>query len=305
MKNKIIVTIGICTIMVYACQSTEKGQIQSSPEWVTLSERVQEEIIKEYSSALDEFAQVMPKFGCDTEADWAADTVHTLALSLKDNLTSFGHGMAVISQMQNYTGYGMAYFNAIIGLSGDLEVATRFLKYPSKCDSLFNELRDAQFEDVRHLSKFGLQSIMSMHWFNTLNRLNNDLQEDEEIGCISHAIKAVDSIAHLKEYTDKEFFEVSCVLESFSFFKMISPLLKMFSETKEKYDSNIKIILDAAAYFDSKSTPLLQALNDGGKVEMMSDSEFETWMLKGTQYKVKLLRLLARLVEEWEPSEEN
>jgi hypothetical protein len=34
--------------------------------------------------AFDEFAQVMPKFGQDTEAQWAADTVHAMALSIKD-----------------------------------------------------------------------------------------------------------------------------------------------------------------------------------------------------------------------------
>ncbi len=305
MNKKTIIAIGVCCILVYGCQSTEKSHIQSSPEWVALSEKGQEEIIKEYSTALDEFAQVMPKFGCDTEAYWAADTVHTMALSLKDNITSYGHGMAVISQMQNYTGYGMAYFNAIIGVRKVPEWTHYVLQNISKCDSLYDELKEAQFEDVRRLSIFNLQSIMNMHLFNTLNRVNNDLQIDEEIACTMHAIVAMDSISSLKEYSDKELFEVSYVLESYSFFKMISPLLKMFSETKEKYDSNIKIILDAAAYFDSKSTPLLQALNDGGKVEMMSDSEFETWMLKGTQYKVKLLRLLARLVEEWEPSEEN
>jgi rhamnose utilization protein RhaD (predicted bifunctional aldolase and dehydrogenase) len=84
---------------------------------------------------------------------------------------------------------------------------------------------------------------------------------------------------------------------------MICPLLAIFSGTKEKYDSNIGVITEAAKHIDSQSTQVFQALNEGKKVEIMPDTEFEAWMITTNQHKVKLLKLLTKFVKEWNPTE--
>ena len=44
-------------------------------------------------------------------------------------------------------------------------------------------------------------------------------------------MSVIDSIANLKDYTKAELFKVSSVLECYSYFQMVCPLLKMFSGT--------------------------------------------------------------------------
>lgn len=202
--------------------TSAKGDIiQNSPEWLPLSEEAQEQIISEYATALDEFAQVMPKFGSDTESLWAADTVHTMATSLKHNQLPFLQNYAIISQMQNYTGYGMAYFNAIIGTYTSPDLAGYALRIISMCDSIYCKLKEAEFEDVKLLSIFNILSVQNMQLFNTLNRINNDQPADEQLGFTMYSLHVIDSIANLQDYSDKDIYKIATILESYSSFQMI------------------------------------------------------------------------------------
>ena len=292
------------TCSVMCCNSnTSKVCAQNSPEWLTLSKETQEKVVNDYVDAFDEFAQVMPKFGQDTEAQWAADSVHTMALALKQNKYSFQKSLALISQMQNYTAYGMVYFNATICAYKEPQLAGYAINIIHNSDSLYNSLKDSNFEDVRKLTFFQATSDYNMQLFNTLNRINNGRDFNREIYLSMYSVAFLDSISQLKDYSDIEIFKVSSVLESFSNFQMICPLLAIFSGTKEKYDSNIGVITEAAKHIDSQSTQVFQALNEGKKVEVMSDSEFEAWMITTNQYKVRLLKLLTKFVKEWNPTE--
>ena len=79
---------------------------------------------------------------------------------------------------------------------------------------------------------------------------------------------------------------------------MICPLLSLFAGSQEKYDSNINMLTEAAKHFDSQSTPVFQAVKERKKIEILSDADFETWMIEAWQYKVRLLKLLTRFVKE-------
>ena len=109
----------------------------------------------------------------------------------------------------------------------------------------------------------------------------------------------------MNNYSDKEIFKISSVLESFSFFQMVCPLLKLFAVNKEKYDSNADMILEAAKHFDSQSTPVFQDADSGNHIKTLDDVEFEKWMIKASKHKVQLLKLLTRFVKEWSQSENN
>ena len=187
------------------------------------------ELIEEYVKALDDFAQIMPKFGQDTEAQWAADTVHTMAASLKGNKCSSPQRMAIISQMHNYTAYGMAYFNAITGLYENKELASYVLTMIPQCDSVYNELKKSQFENVRLLSLFNIVSTQNMQMFVTLNRLNTNRPAGEELGSTMYAIAVMDSLTKNSEYSDKDIIKISSVIETYTFFKMIYSLVSLFS----------------------------------------------------------------------------
>lgn len=303
MKFKAILIVCLMCSMVCCNSNTSRVSAQDSPEWLTLSMEAQEKIVNDYVDALDEFAQVMPKFGQDTEAQWAADTVRSMALDLKQNKYPFTKSLAIISQMQNYTGYGMAYFNATIGLYKEPHLAAFALDIIRANDSVYNELQQKQFEDIRLLSHYRIISINNMQLFNSLNRVNNEKPIDNEFRFTLFCLGKLDEMMKKDEYSEKEIFKISSVLESYSYFQMICPLLMLFSGSKGKYDSNIDVITDAAMYIDSQSTPVFQALDEGKKIKVMSDPEFEAWMITTTQHKVKLLNLLTKFIREWNPSE--
>lgn len=292
----------MCSAM--CCNSnTSKVSAQDSPEWLTLSKEAQEKIISDYVGAIDEFAQVMPKFGQDTEAQWAADTVHAMVSAMKQGQYSFQKSLATISQIQNYTGYGMAYFNATIGLYKEPHLAAFALDIIHANDSVYNELQQKQYEDIRLLSHYRIISINNMQLFNSLNRINNEKPLDNEFRFTLFCLGKLDEMMKKDEYSEKEIFKISSVLESYSYFQMMCPLLMLFSGSKEKYDSNIDVITDVAMHIDSQSTSVFQALDEGKKIKVMSDPEFEAWMITTTQHKVKLMKLLTRFVKEWNPTE--
>lgn len=292
----------MCSAM--CCNSnTSKVSAQDSPEWLTLSKEAQEKIISDYVGAIDEFAQVMPKFGQDTEAQWAADTVHAMVSAMKQGQYSFQKSLATISQIQNYTGYGMAYFNATIGLYKEPHLAAFALDIIRANDSVYNELQQKQYEDIRLLSHYRIISINNMQLFNSLNRINNEKPLDNEFRFTLFCLGKLDEMMKKDEYSEKEIFKISSVLESYSYFQMMCPLLMLFSGSKEKYDSNIDVITDVAMHIDSQSTSVFQALDEGKKIKVMSDPEFEAWMITTTQHKVKLMKLLTRFVKEWNPTE--
>lgn len=299
MNTKLILTFCLLCSTLYGCSNAHKKKIDNSQDWLPISIESQDKIINEYVDALDEFAQVVPLFDDDTEAQWAADTVHIMAVALKNDHCPITKSLASICQMQNYTGYGMAYFNAIIGSYKDPQSSAFTLSIIPKNASMYKALSDSNFGDVKNLVLYQIISINNMQQFNTLNRINNDQPVDREIGYTIYCMSVIDSIANLKDYTKAELFKVSSVLECYSYFQMICPLLKMFSGTKEKFDANSDVIIEAATCYDLVTNPILQSVRDRRKIEVMSDSDFEKWMITAWQHKVKLMKLLTRLVKEW------
>lgn len=303
MKTKLIIIV--CFVLSVACCSSKanKGIALSSSEEQTQATLTQEEIMYDYVNSLDEFAQVMPKFGQDTEAEWAADTVHAMAASLKGKKYSSPQSMAIISQMQNYTAYGMAYFNAITGLYENKELASYVLTMIPQCDSVYNELKKSQFENVRLMSLFNIVSIQNMQMFVTLNRLNTNRPAGEELGSTMYAIAVMDSLTKNSEYSDKDIIKISSVMETYTFFKMIYSLVSLFSGSEEKYNENMIPMTEFAKFVDSQSSAIFKTAKNKEPIEVMSDDEHEKWLLQATKYKVKMLRLLTKLVKEWEPKE--
>jgi hypothetical protein len=299
MKTKIII-IACFVLCVVCCDSNaKKGNAHSSEK----SEESQDELVHDYVNALDGFAQIMPKFGQDTEAEWAADTVHAMAASLKGKRYSYHQSMAIISQMQNYTAYGMAYFNAITGLYENKELASYVLTMIPQCDSVYNELKKSQFENVRLLSLFNIVSTQNMQMFVTLNRLNTNRPAGEELGSTMYAIALMDSLTRISEYSDKDIIKISSVMETYTFFKMIYSLVSLFSGSEEKYYENMIPMTEFAKFVDSQSSAIFKTAKNKEPIEVMSDDEHEKWLLQATKYKVKMLRLVTKLVKEWEPTE--
>ena len=299
MKTKLLIIVCFVWCVICCGSNAKNGNASSSEK----SEESQDELVHDYVNALDGFAQIMPKFGQDTEAEWAADTVHAMAASLKGKKYSSPQSMAIISQMQNYTAYGMAYFNAITGLYENKELASYVLTMIPQCDSVYNELKKSQFENVRLLSLFNIVSTQNMQMFVTLNRLNTNRPAGEELGSTMYAIAVMDSLTKNSEYSDKDIIKISSVMETYTFFKMIYSLVSLFSGSEEKYNENMIPMTEFAKFVDSQSSAIFKTAKNKEPIEVMSDDEYEKWMIKATRYKVDMLRLTTKLIKEWEPKE--
>ena len=53
----------------------------------------------------------------------------------------------------------------------------------------------------------------------------------------------------------------------------------------------------------SQSSAIFKTAKNKELIKVMSDDEHEKWLLQATKYKVKMLRLVTKLVKEWEPTE--
>jgi hypothetical protein len=305
MKAKLIMIFCLLCSTLYGCSTTPKGIKQDPSEWQPFSTVSQEKILSDYVNALDEFAKVIPIIDDDTEAQWAADTVHIMASAFRKENRSFQKNMAMICHMQDYIAYGMVYFNAIIGTYKEPQLARYALSIIAQSDSLFNGLKEVDYNDIRKLAFMQSTSAYNMQLFNTLNRINNDKDINRELYLSLYSFAVVDSVSQLKDYSDVEILKVSCVMESYSYFQMICPLLSLFAGSQEEYDSNLDVLTEAAKHFDSQATPVFQAVSGRNKINVLNDSEFEDWLIKSYQHKAKLVRLLTRFVSEWGKQEKN
>ena len=261
---------------------------------LTLSDFVQKLIVQEYVNALDSFAQIMPIVGGDTEAMWAADTVHTMAQRVRERQQSFMKNMADINQMHSYIAYGMSYFNAIIGLPHDTTKLCNFVLKDmlASSDSLHQEIISDDYKNFKTWNVLRFESILNMQLFNTLNGMNNQPNyTDPDLGYSVRCEMIIDSLINKGQLNDKELFQASCFLESTSFFKMIVPLIILFDGSSGIVAKNKDYITEAALYFDAKAIPVFDYYYDGKGIQHLSDKEFEDYMLKATRYKADLLRI--------------
>lgn len=298
MSTKLVLAFCLLCCTAYGCSNAPKSIKQNSPEWQPTSNESQERIIENYVDALDEFSKVLPIIDDDTEAQWVADTVHIMASAFKKENHSLPKDLATICHMQDYIAYGMVYFNAVIGTYKEPQLAKYALSIITQSDSLYNGLKDVEFNDVRKLAFMQSSSAYNMQLFNTLNRINNDKDINRELYLSLYSFAMVDSVSQLKDYSDAEIFKISCAMESYSYFQMICPLLSLFAGSQEKYDSSINMLTEAAKHFDSQATPVFQAVRERKKIEVLSDSDFETWIIEAWQHKVRLLKLLTSFVKE-------
>ena len=291
-KNWIIIILYLLNIVSIAYSNIQ--QPIEKLGWQTLSVFAQNSVVQDYVNALDSFALAMPIVGGDTESTWAADTVHTMAQDVREQQRSFLENMADIYQMHSYIAYGMSYFNATIGLSHDTTKLCNFVLKDmlASSDSLHRAIIANDYKGIETWNELRFESILNMQLFYTLNGMNNQpTYTDPDLGYSVRCEMIIDSLISKGQLTDKEIFQVSCFLESSSFFKMIVPLIILFDGSSGLVMKNKDYITAAAHYFDTRTNPVFDYFYDGKEIQYFNDKEFEEYVLKATRYKVELLRI--------------
>jgi len=264
---------------------------------LTLSELTQKSVIQDYVNALDSFALAMPIVGGDTESMWAVDTIHTMARQVREGQRSFLENMVDIYQMHSYIAYGLSYFNATIGLSHDTTKLCNFVLKDmlASADSLHQAIIADDYKNIKTWNVLRFESILNMQIFNTLNGMNNQpTYTDSDLGYSVRCELIIDSLINRRQLTDKEIYQVSCFLESSSFFKMIVPLIILFDGSSGLVTKNKDYITEVAHYFDARTNSVFDFYHVSKEIQYLSDKDFEEYMLKATRYKADLLRIATR-----------
>lgn len=282
--------IGTIICILLSCQN----QNPANDEIITLSASKQQELVTNYVNALDSFAMAMPIIGGDIESTWAADTVHTMANKIREGKQTFLENMADIYLMYDYISYGLSYFSAIIGVSGEKGEIGKYVLWgmlPAS-DSLHHSFISNDCREVEQFSRFALLSTMNMQVFFTLNAMRNDsTYTGEDFYYCMQCMEIVDSIKNTGKYSDKDLYKITCLLESSAFFKMIVPFMRLLDKPSGHAKKNEPSMIEMAYYFDNKTKPVFESITKGKRVIIPSDRDFDDYILQTTKYKVALLRI--------------
>lgn len=266
----------------------------SSHSFVSLSKSSQENTVLDFVNAIDSFAMAMPIIGGDTESDWAADTVHYMAQQVRESDKPYIDKLADIYLMYDYIAYGFSYFNAIIGVNGENSDMCKYTLWQMLpvSDSLYHSFISDEQKKVNNLAKFSFQSTHHMQLFYSLVAANNNFSyKDPDLVFSLQCAYVVDSLNKVPEIDETDIFKIYCFLESSAFFKMIFPLMRLFDNPSGLSTENNSLIMEAANYFDEKTVPVFNFINQGKKISLPDDKDFEEYMIKATNYKIALLRL--------------
>lgn len=258
----------------------------------SLMEDFEMDIIQSYVNALDSFATVMPYIGGDTESEWAADSIHVMARSIKDGNMSYYESMCRIYQIQDYLAYGMSYPLAIMGLRNDSVIAGYMLNVPSESNILVGAIAQDGFQDLQSIRWMGLNSLFNIQLYGRLyDKFWETIHEKQIYGTVNlgqcpYCIRLLENFV-LEGRPQHDIQKMYAALEGALFFNTFSPLILTNAPSREYVLSIYDFIIEAADFFDANADPLYKE-----NPELMSDSEYKSFMIKATEYKTAMLRIL-------------
>lgn len=163
--------INLLFILLFACcsQQTKKENEISDSDW-------HNEVIVPYAEAFNEIAKVSPIIGGDTETEWAASQIDSLYHVIKSKPISITEKFANIAKMQSYMAYGISYFLSVVGIHSEPNTANRVHNICYETDSLFNELKNDNFQPNENLSNLSFISLINYN--NYFSLYNSVISKD-------------------------------------------------------------------------------------------------------------------------------
>lgn len=255
-------------------------------------------IVKSYVNALDSFATVMPYIGGDTESEWAADSIHVMAGIILDGGMGYEESMCRIYQIQDYLAYGMSYPLAIMGLRNDSVIAGYMLNVPSESNILVGAIAQDGFQDLQSIRWMGLNSLFNIQLYGRLyDKFWETIHEKQIYGTVNlgqcpYCIRLLENFV-LEGRPQHDIQKMYAALEGALFFNTFSPLILTNAPSREYALSIYDFIIEAADFFDANADPLYKE-----NPELMSNSEYKSFMIKATEYKTAMLRILTQEINQ-------
>ncbi len=282
-----------CIILASIFTIVCKAQAKAS---TGLTRATELSILRNYAKSLDSLACYLPFIGADTESVWAKDAAHELCSYIYNNDVTFNEGMARIYRIQSLIAYGMSYQSSNYAMySDDADNAAYAFHCGHVSDSLFicvqNDkfARTKEYKDLASLSFFHVQLYPKLY-----NTLNGEFFNLSSFGFSLRAAAMMQVMEESGLYSEKELLQLHHILESVSFFHAYTPMMNFCYE--DAFHAALPKIIEMGQYFDRYATPITGGYDSKTKLPVLSDSEFEEYMVKVTEYKVFLINTIAAAI---------
>ena len=293
MQSRFFIFIIIsCSLVLFACTSRSKSAEDDSQKFLTNHE------LFELCNVYDSLAMFSPKIGCDTEADWAAEEAHKIALNAQKAQYGYNEIYSSIYKIQYLTAYGLCYVPAIYASASLPQYSKAGLSIVQFGDSLYNDLKESNFQDTH---KFLELSCISLHYMQLYMEMRNQLEivngrdeifQQNAFGSSYNRLELIDSL-YQAQIPESDIFKISNILESAEVFNTYIPLIHGFVEmSPQQQKANSEIIMNDAHYLDSMAAPIFMALSNKTNIPVPTDEEFYDYMRRANHIKIYMLRLL-------------
>ena len=288
--NRIRLFLGVILCSLFSAQCVTNAQTP----FPLLSEKTQDAIIADLSTAINNLAQASKPVGGDDETYWAASMVDSLYKVVTVENRPFLEQIATIHHMNSYFAYGMNYFSSVVGMYSCPEEAG-FARYSVQvCDSLVNNAKVTGYKVIMAVAALSAYSYFYTQLYMTmLHKINGHKDfEDRDLG---YPLQNLGLLRYAKEkgvFSENEIFKMYFVFDAVCFFKTYYGLIMSFTYSEEHHNSTHSTLIDYAKDIDAISAPVFNAAYSEEYMGMMTDAEFEDIMLKLTDIKVNMMEIL-------------
>lgn len=292
-------------IVLTSCHSkvanTEQSASQENGDFLAYNGDFHKEIVAPQVKAWQEVAKVMyPRVCDDTETEWAAQQVDSLATALLGNHNiPNGEQLDRLYEIENMVCYGMSYFSAVIGTYSNPEEASEALSLMQRSYAFSDTLKIDGYKNAQLLNDFE-QSV----YFNFGNFMILGTQyRDGEPQFVTNNINmneynfAADYYLFQQLKDDTQAFRYCTYINNTSFFMTLCPLA-FWLAGEEFQQANQEEYMKIGSWYDEKAAPVISALQNGSinLITPISDDEYSSFLKQSSEYRAQLISLFAKAI---------
>ena len=289
--NRIRLFLGIILCSLFFVQYVTNAQTS----FTLLSEKTQEAIITDLSTAINNLAQASKPVGGDDETYWAASMVDSLYKVVTVQNKPFLEQIATIHHMNSYFAYGMNYFSSVVGMYSCPEEAGYARYSVQVCDSLANNAKVAGYKDIMAVADISAYSYFYTQLYVTmLHKINGHKDfKDRDLGYPLQNLGLLRYVNEKGVFTEEELTKIYFAFDAVCFYKSYYGYLMSLTYDDTQRKKTHEKLIEYAYYIDEVSGPFFEAVYaDEYQPLKMTNDEFEVFMLKATEIKVDIMRLL-------------
>jgi hypothetical protein len=203
--------------------------------------------------------------------------------------------ISTIHHMNSYFAYGMNYFSSVVGMYSCPEEAGYARYSVQVCDSLANNAKVAGYKDIMAVADLSAYSYFYTQLYVTmLHKINGHKDfKDRDLGYPLQNLGLLRYVNEKGVFTEEELTKIYFAFDAVCFYKSYYGYLMSLTYDDTQRKKTHEKLIEYAYYIDEVSGPFFEAVYaDEYQPLKMTNDEFEVFMLKATEIKVDIMRLL-------------